>query len=172
VGGFRVGENTYLRLGVAAEAGYDTNVFYSDQNKVDSATLRVTPSIELTNANRDGTTPTMHYSLAASLLYREYLKDDPTVREQRAFNPVVSGSLGYNPVPASPSRFPISSCGWKNLPMCRAPSRSPGTTTRRRGRWASPPAAGASRPCFATPTAWTCTRPTAWNTPTTWAMTS
>jgi hypothetical protein len=96
VGGLRVGEATYLRLGVAAEAGYDSNVFYSDQNKVDSATLRVTPSFELTNANRDGTTPAMYYSLGASLLYREYLKDDPTVREQRAFNPVVSGSLGYN----------------------------------------------------------------------------
>ncbi len=57
VGGVRVGEATYLRLGVAAEAGYDSNVFYNDENKVDSATLRVTPSIELTNASRDGSTP-------------------------------------------------------------------------------------------------------------------
>lgn len=96
IGGVRVGEATYLRLGVAAEAGYDSNVFYNDENQVESATLRVTPSFELSNMNRDGTSPPFTYSLGASLLYREYLKDDPAVREQRAFNPTFAGSIGYN----------------------------------------------------------------------------
>jgi hypothetical protein len=96
MGGMRVGEGVYLRAGVAAEAGYDSNVFYSQDDPVDSATLRVTPSLELTNMNRDGTAPPFSFSLAASLLYREYLKEDEEVREQRAFNPTFSGSLGYN----------------------------------------------------------------------------
>jgi hypothetical protein len=95
-GGLRLGEGTYLRAGVAAEAGYDSNVFYNDENPQESATIRVTPSIELTNANREGNSPPLSYSLAASLLYREYLKDEEAIREQRAFNPTFSGSLGYN----------------------------------------------------------------------------
>jgi hypothetical protein len=95
VGGFRVGESTYLRAGVAAEAGYDSNVFYNDEDKQDSATLRVTPSFELTNSMRDGNTPPLYFSLGAALLYREYLKDDPNVRQQRAFNPTAFGTLGY-----------------------------------------------------------------------------
>jgi hypothetical protein len=96
MGGFRVGESTYLRAGVAAEAGYDTNVFYNDVNRQESATLRVTPSIEITNSMRDGNSPPLHFALGASLLYREYLKDNPAIREQRAFNPTAFGTLGYN----------------------------------------------------------------------------
>ena len=95
VGGVRVGEGVYLRLGVTAEAGYDSNVFYNDIDKEDSATLRVTPAIEITNADRDGNSPPFHFSFGASLLYREYLKEDDRIREQRAFNPTIGGSVGY-----------------------------------------------------------------------------
>jgi hypothetical protein len=96
-GGVRVGEGVYLRLGILAEAGYDTNVFYNDAIKKDAPTLQVTPRAELTNTVRDGQNPVVNFSLSASLLYREYLSDDTTVRTQRAFNPTFSGHLGYAP---------------------------------------------------------------------------
>jgi hypothetical protein len=92
--GVRLSESSILHLGVVAEAGYDTNVFYNDNVKVTSAVLRVTPSILMTNAGREGeASPRVVYSLGASLLYREYLNDDENVRAQRGFNPTVSASL-------------------------------------------------------------------------------
>jgi hypothetical protein len=98
-GGVRVGEGVYLRLSILAEAGYDSNVFYNDLAKVDSPTLQVTPRVELNNTARgDGQgAPPFQFGLAASLLYREYLSDDTTVRTQRAFNPTISGHLAYVP---------------------------------------------------------------------------
>lgn len=95
VGGVKVGESTYLRANVAAEAGYDSNVFYNDENRVESATLRITPAFELTNSTRENARPPLHFSLGAQLLYREYLTDSPDVRAQRAFNPVIIGLLSY-----------------------------------------------------------------------------
>ncbi len=96
-GGVRVGEGVYLRLSVLAEGGYDSNVFYNDDAKIDSPTLRITPSAELTNAVREGQAPPLTFSLGASLLYREYLSEDPNVQTQRAFNPTFTGLLGYAP---------------------------------------------------------------------------
>jgi Putative beta-barrel porin 2 len=98
-GGAKVGETAYLRLGVLAEAGLDSNVFYNDQSKIDSPTLRITPHAEISNTARDGQYPPIHYSLAAYLLYREYLSDDPEVQQQRAFNPTVTGLLAYSGSP-------------------------------------------------------------------------
>jgi hypothetical protein len=97
-GGVRVGEGVYLRLAILAEAGYDSNVFYNDAQKIDSPTLQVTPRVEVTNKGREGeTAPPLQFGLSASLLYREYLSDDPAVRTQRAFNPTFTGHLGYLP---------------------------------------------------------------------------
>jgi hypothetical protein len=95
VGGVRVGEGLFLRAGIAAEAGYDTNVFYNDRAPTESAVLNVTPSLELTNANRENVRPPVHFSLGASLLYREYLTDDSQIKAQRAFNPSLNGVLAY-----------------------------------------------------------------------------
>jgi hypothetical protein len=95
VGGIRVGEGLFLRAGIAAEAGYDTNVFYNDQTRTESAILNVTPSLELTNANRDNSRPPLFFSLGLTLAYREYLTDDSEIKEQRAFNPTIGGTLAY-----------------------------------------------------------------------------
>jgi hypothetical protein len=95
VGGMRVGEGLFLRAGIAAEAGYDTNVFYNDQTRTESAVLNVTPSLELTNANRDNSRPPFYFSLGLTLAYREYLTEDSAVKAQRAFNPTVGGTLAY-----------------------------------------------------------------------------
>jgi hypothetical protein len=100
-GGARVGESAYLKLSVVAEAGYDSNLFYNDARKVDSPTLVVTPSAQLTNEARPGqTAPPLRYSLGASLRYREYFDAASGDEAKRAFNPTFLGLLGYSPSPA------------------------------------------------------------------------
>jgi hypothetical protein len=93
-GGVMVGEGVFLKVGVTAEAGYDTNVFYNDAMPIDSGTLQITPFAEISNSGRE-VAPPVSYTVGASLLYREYLSQDEQVRAQRAFNPSFTGSLGY-----------------------------------------------------------------------------
>lgn len=95
--GVKLSEDTLLHIGIGAEAGYDSNVFYEEDDPTGAPLVRVTPSIELTNQGRDGSIPSgVFYNLAASLQYREYLADDPNVRAQRAFNPSVAGNLEFS----------------------------------------------------------------------------
>jgi hypothetical protein len=90
--GVKVSESSLLHVGIGAEGGYDSNVFYTDQNQIGAPLLRVTPFIELTNATREGAVPSgVYYDLSLNLQYREYLTDDPETRAQRAFNPSASG---------------------------------------------------------------------------------
>lgn len=99
--GFRVSESAGVHVGVTAEAGYDSNVFYTQAGqKTSSGMLRVTPWIEMSNTARNGgASPVLAYTLGAAFLYREYLTDDPNVKAQRGFNPSVYGSLAYSGTP-------------------------------------------------------------------------
>jgi hypothetical protein len=92
--GLKLSEATLLHVGVGAEGGYDTNVFYSDENRVASPIVRITPFVQITNATRTGAVPSgAYYDLNAGLQFREYITDNENVRAQRAFNPVASGML-------------------------------------------------------------------------------
>src|SRR5688500_9287943 len=71
--GVRLGNSSLLHVGVTADGGYDTNVFYLNEAPRSSPFLRVTPFLELSNATRDNQKPSgVYYNLAASLAYREY----------------------------------------------------------------------------------------------------
>jgi hypothetical protein len=95
--GVKLSETSLLHVGVGAEGGYDTNVFYNDQDPVSAPILRVIPFIQLTNATRTGAVPSgVYYDLGASLIYREYLSNDEQTKQQRAFNPVASGLLEFS----------------------------------------------------------------------------
>jgi hypothetical protein len=95
--GVRLSEDSILHFGVGAEAGYDSNVFYDDRDRISSPILRVTPSVEITNTTRDGAVPSgAAYSIAGALQYREYLTDDPNAKAQRAFNPSVSAGVEFS----------------------------------------------------------------------------
>jgi hypothetical protein len=95
--GVRLSDEAVFHAGVGASAGYDSNVFFNDANKVTSPIIEVTPSFDLTNAARDGAIPLgVYYDLNASLQYREYLSDDPNVKAQRSFNPSVGAILQTN----------------------------------------------------------------------------
>lgn len=94
--GVQLSESSLLHVGLSAEAGYDSNVFFLKTNPISSPTLRIIPFIEITNAGRGGAIPTgVYYDLTASLLYREFLSEDPNVKAQRAFNPAIGGRLEF-----------------------------------------------------------------------------
>ncbi len=91
--GVKLSDDSVLHVGVGAEAGYDTNVFYSDTAPVSAPLMRVTPFAEITNATRGGAAPSnLFYDLATSLQYREYLGGGEEAKQQRAFNPTISGN--------------------------------------------------------------------------------
>ncbi len=80
------------------EGGYDTNVFYNDDQRAGSALLRVTPFLDLTNTARSGEVPSgLFFDVRAALTYREYFADQADVRRLRAFTPTVSATLEHNP---------------------------------------------------------------------------
>jgi hypothetical protein len=92
--GVKISDEAILHVGVNASAGYDSNVFYNDAAKVTSPLLEVTPTFNLSNGDRaGGRSPEIHYEFGASLLYREYLSDDPKVKAQRSFNPSAGATL-------------------------------------------------------------------------------
>jgi hypothetical protein len=103
--GVKLSEKSVLHVGVAAEAGYDTNIFYNDNLANDpttagtpnsSAVMRVIPSFLITNNGRDGKPQsTLVYSLGANLVYREYLNQNENVRAQRSFVPSAVGTLAF-----------------------------------------------------------------------------
>lgn len=94
--GVKLSESTLLHVGVGAEAGYDSNVFFTRNNRVDSPVTRIVPFIQLTNAGRGGAVPSgLYYDLSANLVYREFLTDDERAKAQRAFNPAVTGLVEF-----------------------------------------------------------------------------
>jgi hypothetical protein len=96
--GLKVSDDVLLHLGVGAELGYDSNVFYAPtpETAKGSGMLRIVPFAELTNATRAGVIPSgVFFDLAASLNYREYLSSDPGIQDQRAFMPSASAMLDF-----------------------------------------------------------------------------
>ncbi len=92
--GIQVSDSVLLHAGVGAEAGYDSNVFYSENNAKSSPIVRVLPFLELTNMTRMGAQPSAaSFDLGAALTYREYLSNDALIREQRAFMPSAYANL-------------------------------------------------------------------------------
>ncbi len=98
--GVALSDSSLLHVGVGAEAGYDSNVFYGASDIRGSGILRVVPYLELTNGPRGGQVSSggqvgssVFYDLGAALTYREYLSSDAFIRSQRAFMPSGFGNL-------------------------------------------------------------------------------
>jgi hypothetical protein len=95
-GGVQLSDAALLHIGVGAEAGYDSNVFYAEDNPRGSAILRVVPFLELTNAARSGSINSdVFFDIGAALTYREYLSNDVDIRNQRAFMPSAYANLEF-----------------------------------------------------------------------------
>jgi hypothetical protein len=79
--GIQVSDGVLLHVGAGAEAGYDTNVFYTNTAPIGSGLIRVMPFADLSNASRTG--PVSHqlsFDFRVGLQYRHYLSDDPSVK--------------------------------------------------------------------------------------------
>jgi hypothetical protein len=95
--GVQVSDGVLMHLGVGAEAGYDSNVFFRPSDLRSSPLVRIVPFVELTNATRSGAVPSgMFFDLGASLTYREYLSSDPGIRDQRAVMPGANATLEFS----------------------------------------------------------------------------
>jgi len=71
--GIQVSEGVLLHVGLGAEFGYDTNVFYSHLNPIGSSILRVMPYLDLTNSTRTGpVSKELTFDARAGLQYRHY----------------------------------------------------------------------------------------------------
>ncbi len=94
--GLKLGEDVILHAGVFADIGYDSNVFYSTDPRA-APVLHVTPRLELTNAERDGSIPSgTYYNLNASVDWREYLTSAPDIQAQNALNPSAGGTVEFS----------------------------------------------------------------------------
>jgi hypothetical protein len=97
--GIQVSDGLLFHLGVGAEAGYDTNVFYSPGSPlgspVGSSIIRVMPFAELTNATRTGpVSRDISFDARVGLQYRYYGSDNPdVVRFRSAWMPNAGLSL-------------------------------------------------------------------------------
>lgn len=95
--GLKLGETALLHAGLSASFGYDTNVFYGPGGLKPAAVMYVSPRLELTNAERDGSIPQgTYYYLTASVDWRKYLTSDDTITQQDALNPSVAGVAEFS----------------------------------------------------------------------------
>ena len=95
--GIQLSEGLLLHSGIGVEAGYDTNVFYSDTGAQGSAIVRVMPYLELTNATRTGpVSRDVTFDGRVGLQYRHYFSDAMDIQPYRdAWMPNAGVSLGF-----------------------------------------------------------------------------
>jgi hypothetical protein len=95
--GLKLGDEAILHAGVFADIGYDSNVFYGSTGQTTSPVLHVTPRLELTNAEKDGSVPSgTYYNVVGSIDFREYLSSNKDVTEQNAINPSLGGTAEFS----------------------------------------------------------------------------
>jgi hypothetical protein len=100
--GINLAEGMLLHVGAGVEAGYDSNVFYSNSSDaggvISSDIIRVTTFGELTNSTRNGAErPSVVYDVRAGLVYRLYTSDNPEVEKYRtALMPTAGLGLSTN----------------------------------------------------------------------------
>ena len=98
--GLKLGDEAILHAGVFADIGYDTNVFYGTTQDASTApVLHVTPRLEISNAERDGSIPSgTYYDVTAAVDFVEYLvgSDQKEVTSQDAINPSIGGAAQFS----------------------------------------------------------------------------
>jgi hypothetical protein len=124
--GIQLSDGVLMHVGIGAEAGYDTNVFYQDTDTHSSAIIVVAPYAEVTNASRTGPASNiLSYDARVGLQYRRYQSDDPTITPFRnawmpnaglALNTAGGGQFGFGvadvfsrieDAPYNPGQLPI-----------------------------------------------------------------
>jgi hypothetical protein len=78
--GIQVSEGVLMHVGAGAEAGYDSNVFYSNADPISSPLIRTSLFGQLTNATRSGAASRLSFDARAGVTYRRYQSDNPSVQ--------------------------------------------------------------------------------------------
>src|SRR4029079_3528131 len=79
--GIQVSEGVLLHVGAGAEAGYDSNVFYSESGtEVGSPLIRVGLLGDMSNATRTGAVGRLLFDVRAGVTYRRYQSDNANVQ--------------------------------------------------------------------------------------------
>jgi hypothetical protein len=99
--GLKLGESAILHAGLFADLGYDSNVFYggngAGQDAKPAPILLITPRLEISNAERNGSIPSgTYYDISASIGFRKYLSNDDTVTQQDGISPSVGGTVEFS----------------------------------------------------------------------------
>jgi len=81
--GIQVSDGVLLHVGAGAEAGYDTNVFYSSVGAIASPMIRTSVFGDLSNATRTGAAGRISFDARAGVVYRRYQSDDSAVEPFR-----------------------------------------------------------------------------------------
>ena len=105
--GINLGEGVLMHVGLGAEAGYDSNVFYGSTSAATpiatSGIIRTTGYVEINNGTRTGAAPSgLNYSARAGMMDRRYTSTDNGVdKYANAFMPSAGLSIGGNAGPWS-----------------------------------------------------------------------
>jgi hypothetical protein len=96
--GLKLSESAILHAALLADIGYDTNVFYASSDVVKPApVLHISPRLQITNAERDGSIPQgTFYDLFAGLDWRTYLSGDGDITKHNALNPTLGGVAEFS----------------------------------------------------------------------------
>lgn len=145
--GVQVSDGVLLHLGVGAEAGYDSNVFY-DNTPIGSGLIRVLPYAELANATRTGpASRELVFDLRAGLQYRHYLSNDPSVKVyDNAWMPTAGlslaiggGQLGFGLANSfariEDAPYGLQACGAPGAQGCSGPIIRDNNQASVEGRW-------------------------------------
>lgn len=93
--GLKLGDEAILHAGVFADIGYDSNMFYGSTGQETSAVMHVTPRLEITNSERDGSIPSgTYYDVVGSVDFVKYLNS--AVTSQDAINPSLGGTAEFS----------------------------------------------------------------------------
>jgi len=80
--GIQVSEGVLLHVGAGAEAGYDSNVFYSESGtEIGSPLIRVGLFGDLSNATRTGAAGRLMFDARAGVMYRRYQSDNAALND-------------------------------------------------------------------------------------------
>jgi hypothetical protein len=94
--GIQVSEGVLLHVGAGAEAGYDSNVFYSNTDPISSPMIRTSLFGELTNATRMGPVSRLTFDVRAGVVYRRYQSDNQFVQNfSNAWMPTAGLALSF-----------------------------------------------------------------------------
>jgi len=78
--GIQVSEGVLMHVGAGAEAGYDTNVFYSESpNQIGSPIYRASLFASIGNVTRTGAAGKISFEARAGITYRRYESDNPAL---------------------------------------------------------------------------------------------